>query len=150
MLYGGSYGGYMVLACLAFEPERWAGGVAVVPISSLVTFLRNTSEYRRAFREREYGSLEDDLEFLVEASPITHVDRIRAPLLLIHGANDPRVPLGEAEQIHEALVERGIRSELLVYDDEGHGLQKLANRLDAYPRAVAFMEEILGRKIGTE
>ncbi len=148
VLYGGSYGGYMVLACLAFEPERWAGGVAVVPISSLVTFLRNTSEYRRAFREREYGSLEEDLEFLVEASPITHVDRIRAPLLLIHGANDPRVPLGEAEQIHEALVERGIRSELLVYHDEGHGLQKLSNRLDAYPRAVAFMEEILGREIG--
>ena len=110
VLYGGSYGGYMVLACLAFEPERWAGGVAVVPISSLVTFLRNTSEYRRAFREREYGSPEDDLEFLVEASPITHVDRIRAPLLLIHGANDPRVPLGEAEQIHAALGERGIRS----------------------------------------
>ncbi len=148
VLYGGSYGGYMVLACLAFEPERWAGGVAVVPISSLVTFLRNTSEYRRAFREREYGSLEDDLEFLVEASPITHVDRIRAPLLLIHGANDPRVPLGEAEQIHAALGERGIRSELLVYHDEGHGLQKLSNRLDAYPRAVAFMEEILGREIG--
>ena len=77
VLYGGSYGGYMVLACLAFEPERWAGGVAVVPISSFVTFLRNTSEYRRAFREREYGSLEHDLDFLVEVSPITHVDRIR-------------------------------------------------------------------------
>ena len=145
VLYGGSYGGYMVLACLAFEPERWAGGVAVVPISSFVTFLRNTSEYRRAFREREYGSLEHDLEFLVDASPITHVDRIRAPLFLIHGANDPRVPLGEAKQIHEALTARGIRSELLVYDDEGHGLQKLPNRLDAYPRAVAFIDEILGR-----
>ena len=145
VLYGGSYGGYMVLACLAFEPERWAGGVAVVPISSFVTFLRNTSEYRRAFREREYGSLEHDLEFLVDASPITHVDRIRAPLFLIHGANDPRVPLGEAEQIHEALTARGIRSELLVYDDEGHGLQKLPNRLDAYPRAVAFIDEILAR-----
>jgi dipeptidyl aminopeptidase/acylaminoacyl peptidase len=121
-----------------------------VPISSLVTFLRNTSEYRRAFREREYGSLEHDLEFLVEVSPITHVDRIRAPLLLIHGANDPRVPLGEAEQIHQALRERGIRSELLVYHDEGHGLQKLPNRLDAYPRAVSFIEEILGLRIGTK
>ena len=150
VLYGGSYGGYMVLACLALEPERWAAGVAVVPISSFVTFLRNTSEYRRAFREREYGSLEHDLDFLVEASPITHVDRIRAPLFLIHGANDPRVPLGEAEQIHHALSQRGIRSELLVYDDEGHGLQKLANRLDAYPRVVSFIEEILGRETGTE
>ena len=149
VLYGGSYGGYMVLACLAFEPERWAGGVAVVPISSFVTFLRNTSEYRRAFREREYGSLQHDLDFLVEASPITHVDRIRAPLMLVHGANDPRVPLSEAEQIHQALVDRGVRSELLVYADEGHGLQKLANRLDAYPRVVAFIDEILGRT-GTE
>ena len=149
VLYGGSYGGYMVLACLAFEPERWAGGVAVVPISSFVTFLRNTSEYRRAFREREYGSLEHDLEFLVEASPITHVDRIRAPLFLIHGANDPRVPLSEAEQIHRAVSERGIRTELLVYDDEGHGLQKLPNRLDAYPRVVSFIDEILGRETGT-
>ena len=150
VLYGGSYGGYMVLACLAFEPERWAGGVAVVPISSFVTFLRNTSEYRRAFREREYGSLEHDLEFLVEASPITHVDRIRAPLFLIHGANDPRVPLSEAEQIHRAVSERGIRSELLVYDDEGHGLQKLPNKLDAYPRVVSFIDEILGRESGTD
>ena len=144
VLYGGSYGGYMVLACLAFEPERWAGGVAVVPISSFVTFLRNTSEYRRAFREREYGSLEHDLDFLVEASPITHVDRIRAPLMLVHGANDPRVPLSEAEQIHTALAGRGVRCELLVYADEGHGLQKLANRLDAYPRVVAFIDQILG------
>ena len=147
VLYGGSYGGYMVLACLAFEPDRWAGGVATVPISSFVTFLRNTSEYRRAFREREYGSLQDDLEFLVDASPITHVDAIRAPLFLIHGANDPRVPLSEAEQIHAALRERGIRTELLVYDDEGHGLQKLPNKLDAYPRAVAFIDEILGRDV---
>jgi dipeptidyl aminopeptidase/acylaminoacyl peptidase len=149
VLYGGSYGGYMVLACLAFEPERWAGGVAVVPISSFVTFLRNTSEYRRAFREREYGSLDHDLEFLVEASPITHVDRIAAPLLLIHGANDPRVPLSEAEQIHRALRERGVRTELLVYDDEGHGLQKLPNKLHAYPQVVAFVDEILGRQTGT-
>jgi len=149
VLYGGSYGGYMVLACLAFEPERWAGGVAVVPISSFVTFLRNTSEYRRAFREREYGSLERDFDFLVEASPITHVDRIRAPLFLIHGANDPRVPLSEAEQIHRAVSQRGIRSELLVYDDEGHGLQKLPNRLDAYPRVVSFIDEILGRATDT-
>ena len=143
VLYGGSYGGYMTLAGLAFQPERWAAGIAVVPVSSFVTFLENTSAYRRAYREREYGSLEHDRDFLAEVSPITHVDRIRAPLFLIHGANDPRVPLGEAEQIHAALRERGIRSELLVYDDERHGLNKLKTRLDAYPRAVAFLEEVL-------
>jgi len=145
VLYGGSYGGYMVLAGLAFHPERWAAGIEIVGISSLVTFLENTAEWRRAFREREYGSLERDRDFLEEVSPINHVDRIRAPLYVIHGANDPRVPVGEARQIHAALTERGVRCELLVYEDEGHGLQKLRNRLDAYPRAVAFLDEVLER-----
>ena len=145
VLYGGSYGGYMVLAGLAFEPTRWAAGIAVVAISHLVTFLRNTSAYRRALREREYGSLEHDLDFLTEVSPLTHVDRMEAPLLLIHGANDPRVPLSEAEQLHRALRDRGIPCELLVYPDEGHGLQKLHNKLDAYPKAVAFLDAALRR-----
>ncbi len=143
VLYGGSYGGYMVLAGLAFHPELWAAGIAVVPVSSFVTFLENTSEYRRAVREREYGSLERDRDFLVEASPLTHIDRVRAPLFLIHGANDPRVPLSEAEQIHRALSERGVPVELLVYPDEGHGLNKLKNRLDAYPKALDFLERVL-------
>jgi dipeptidyl aminopeptidase/acylaminoacyl peptidase len=135
----------MVLAGLAFFPERWAAGVDVVGISNLVTFLENTSEWRRAFREREYGSLERDRDFLLSVSPITKVDDIRAPLFIIHGANDPRVPVSEAEQIHAELESRGVPSELLVYQDEGHGLQKLKNRLDAYPRAVAFLDEVLGR-----
>src|SRR5207253_1393093 len=98
-LWGGSYGGYMVLAGLAFQPERWAAGVSIVGISSLVTFLENTSPYRRAHREREYGSLEHDRDFLLRVSPLTKVDDVRAPLFLIHGANDPRVPLSEAEQV---------------------------------------------------
>jgi dipeptidyl aminopeptidase/acylaminoacyl peptidase len=143
-LYGGSYGGYMVLAGLAFQPERWAAGVDIVGISSLVTFLENTSAYRRKVREREYGSLEHHRDLLVEASPITHVDAIRAPLLIIHGANDPRVPMSEAEQIHAVLDEAGVRCDLLVYDDEGHGLSKLANRLDAYPKVAAFLHDVLG------
>ncbi len=142
-LYGGSYGGYLVLAGLAFQPERWAAGVDVVGISSLTTFLERTSDWRRRFREREYGSLVADRDLLEAASPITHIDRMRAPLFIIHGANDPRVPLSEAEQIHDALTSRGVRAELLVYDDEGHGLAKLANRIDAYPRVVAFLAEVL-------
>ena len=142
-LYGGSYGGYMVLAGLAFQPERWAAGIDIVGVSSLVTFLENTADWRRRFREREYGSLERDRNLLLEVSPLTHVDRIRAPLFVIHGANDPRVPVTEAVQIHRSLSERGIRCELLVYEDEGHGLKKLANKLDAYPRAAAFLEEVL-------
>ncbi len=143
VLYGGSYGGYMVLAGLAFHPEHWAAGVDIVGISSLVTFLENTSEWRRAFREREYGYLDRDREFLEQASPMTHVEQMRAPLFIIHGANDPRVPLAEAEQIHRVLTEKGIPCELAVYHDEGHGLAKLHNRLDAYPRAASFLERVL-------
>jgi dipeptidyl aminopeptidase/acylaminoacyl peptidase len=138
-LTGGSYGGYMTLAGLAFQPGLWAAGVSIVGISSLVTFLENTSAYRRAIREREYGNLERDREFLLDASPLTHVASMRAPLLLIHGANDPRVPLSEAEQLHASLTARGVPSELVVYPDEGHGLAKLANRLDAYPRIARFL-----------
>jgi dipeptidyl aminopeptidase/acylaminoacyl peptidase len=144
VLYGGSYGGYLVLAGLAFQPDRWAAGVSIVGISSLVTFLEGTAEWRRRFREREYGSLEHDRDFLHAASPLTAVDAMRAPLFLIHGANDPRVPLGEAEQIFRVLQAKGVPCELAVYSDEGHGLAKLTNRLDAYPRAVDFLDRVLG------
>jgi dipeptidyl aminopeptidase/acylaminoacyl peptidase len=143
VLYGRSYGGYMTLAGLAFQPERWAAGIEMVGISSFVTFLENTAPWRRAFREREYGTLEHDRDFLIEASPITHVDRIRAPLFIQHGANDPRVPLGETRQIHRVLTEKGIRCELIVHEDEGHAIGKLDNRIEAFERAVAFLEEVL-------
>jgi dipeptidyl aminopeptidase/acylaminoacyl peptidase len=143
VLYGRSYGGYMVLAGLAFQPDLWAAGIEAVGISSFVTFLENTSPYRRAVREREYGSLEHDRDFLVEASPITHVDRMRAPLFIQHGANDPRVPLSESEEIARVLREKGIRCELVVYPDEGHSIAKLANRIDSFTRAVAFLDEVL-------
>jgi dipeptidyl aminopeptidase/acylaminoacyl peptidase len=142
-LWGGSYGGYMTLAGLAFQPELWAAGIDIVGISNLVTFLEHTSEYRRAHREREYGSLTDHREFLTEASPLTHVEAIRAPLFVIHGRNDPRVPLGEAEQLVASLETRGVRCELRIYDDEGHGLARLPNQLDAYPRAIDFLDEVL-------
>jgi dipeptidyl aminopeptidase/acylaminoacyl peptidase len=144
-LWGGSYGGYMVLAGVAFQPDLWAAGVDIVGISDLVTFLENTSPYRRAVREREYGSLATDREFLASASPLRRVSDIQAPLFVIHGANDPRVPLSEAEQLVGSLRARGIDTELLVYPDEGHGLAKLANRLDAYPKAFAFLDRVLGR-----
>jgi dipeptidyl aminopeptidase/acylaminoacyl peptidase len=143
-LYGGSYGGYMVLSGLSMQPELWAAGVDVVGISSLVTFLENTAPWRRAVREREYGRLEVDRDFLVQASPLTHVESMRAPLFIIHGANDPRVPLSEAEQMHAVLRSKGVDTELVVYADEGHGLARRHNRLDAYPRAFAFLDRVLG------
>ena len=143
VVYGRSYGGYMVLAALAFQPELWAAGIESVGISNLVTFLENTSEWRRAFREREYGRLDRDRAFLEAASPLTHVDRIRAPLFIQHGANDPRVPLSETEQIHRVLAEKGIRCELLVHADEGHAIGKLDNRIETFERMVAFLHEVL-------
>ncbi|MEK7103188.1 MAG: S9 family peptidase, partial [Patescibacteria group bacterium] len=131
-LMGASYGGYMVLAGLAFQPNLWAAGIDIVGISHLGNFLRNTSSYRRAMREAEYGYLDTDNEFLERFSPLNSVDKIKAPLMVIHGANDPRVPLSEAQQIVDSLKARHVDVQFLVYDDEGHGLAKLKNRLDAY------------------
>jgi dipeptidyl aminopeptidase/acylaminoacyl peptidase len=141
---GGSYGGFMVLSALTTYPDLWAAAVDIVGISNFVTFLENTSPYRRSHREGEYGSLEHDREFLTSISPIHHVDKIIAPLMVIHGANDPRVPLGEAEQMVGALRARGVPVEFLVYDDEGHGLVKLKNMLDAYPKMAVFLDKHLG------
>jgi dipeptidyl aminopeptidase/acylaminoacyl peptidase len=144
VVYGRSYGGYMVLAALAFQPSLWAGGIEAVGISSLVTFLQNTSDYRRASREREYGSLAEDADFLLRASPMTHIDAIRAPLFIQHGRNDPRVPVSESEHIHDVLTKRGIECELLIFEDEGHTIEKLGNRIEAFTRMTAFLDRVLG------
>jgi dipeptidyl aminopeptidase/acylaminoacyl peptidase len=134
----------MVLAALAFQPERWAAGIEAVGIASLVTFLQNTSPYRRAAREREYGSLAKDHDFLVHASPLTHIDSIRAPLFIQHGRNDPRVPVSESEHIHAVLTAKGVPCELLVFEDEGHTVEKLPNRIEMWERAVAFLDRVVG------
>jgi dipeptidyl aminopeptidase/acylaminoacyl peptidase len=143
VVYGRSYGGYMVLAALAFQPELWAAGIEAVGISSLVTFLQNTSPYRRAAREREYGSLERDRDFLERASPMTHIDAIRAPLFIQHGRNDPRVPVSESEHIAAVLREKGVECELLIFEDEGHAVEKLPNRIETFERAVRFLDRML-------
>jgi dipeptidyl aminopeptidase/acylaminoacyl peptidase len=143
VVYGRSYGGYMVLAALAFQPQLWAAGIEAVGISSLVTFLQNTSPYRRAAREREYGSLEHDLDFLERASPLTHIDDVRAPLFIQHGRNDPRVPVSESEHIAAVLREQGVECELLIFEDEGHTVEKLPNRIETFERAVRFLDRVL-------
>ena len=142
VVYGRSYGGYMVLAALAFQPELWAAGIEFVGISNLRTFLENTSDYRRPVREREYGSLSDP-DLLELLSPWSRLDAIQAPLFIEHGRNDPRVPVGESEAIHAELVRRGVRCELVIYEDEGHMVEKLANRVDVFERATAFLDEVL-------
>lgn len=142
-VYGGSYGGFMVLAALTTYPDVFAMGVDIVGISNFVTFLGKTSGYRRAHREAEYGSLEKDRAFLERISPLNHIEKIKVPVMVIHGANDPRVPLSEAEQLVAALEARGIETEFLVFEDEGHGLVKLANKLVAYPAIVDFLDRQL-------
>ncbi len=139
-VYGGSYGGFMVLAALTTYPDLWAAGVDLVGIANFVTFLENTGPWRRHLREAEYGSLERDRDFLEEISPIRQVERIRAPLLVIHGANDPRVPIGEAEQMVSRLRSLGRTVEFLRLEDEGHQIAKLKNKLTAYPMAVEFLK----------
>jgi dipeptidyl aminopeptidase/acylaminoacyl peptidase len=138
---GGSYGGFMVLSAMTEYPDRWAAGVDVVGIANLVTFLENTGSWRREHREAEYGSLADDREFLEEISPVHRADRIAAPLFVVHGANDPRVPVEEAAQIADAVAEAGPPVEKLIFEDEGHGLSKLENRVEAYTSMVAFLDE---------
>ncbi len=142
-VYGGSYGGFMVLAALTSYPDLWAAGVDLVGISNFVTFLQNTGPWRRHLREAEYGSLERDRGFLEEISPINRVERITAPLFVIHGANDPRVPVSETRQMVERLQSLGREVELVVLDDEGHQVSKLKNKLRVFPRAAAFLQEHL-------
>jgi dipeptidyl aminopeptidase/acylaminoacyl peptidase len=140
---GGSYGGFMVLAALTTDPDLWAAGVNIVGIANFVTFMERTGPWRRHLREAEYGSLEHHRDLLEAISPLHKADRIAAPLFVVHGANDPRVPIHEAEQLVAKLTELGRPVEYHRYENEGHGLARLANKLHAYPRIAAFLERSL-------
>ena len=140
---GGSYGGYMTLAAVTLYPDLWAAAVDTVGIANWESFLKNTSGYRRRQREVEYGRLDRDLDFLRQISPLAKVDRIRAPLFVIQGKNDPRVPYTEAEQIVAALKKRGAKVEYKLFDDEGHGISKLKNRLELYPLVADFLDKYM-------
>ena len=137
---GGSYGGFMVLAALTEYPDLWAAGVDIVGVANFVTFLENTGEWRRELREAEYGSLAEDRAFLEEISPINNVEQIEAPLFVLHGENDPRVPVGEAEQIVEQARKRDVPVRKLLFEDEGHGVSKLENKIEAYTEIVDFLD----------
>ncbi|HER00618.1 MAG TPA: S9 family peptidase [candidate division Zixibacteria bacterium] len=139
---GGSYGGYMVMALITEYPDLFAAAMNYIGIVNFVTFLENTAEYRREFRESEYGPL-SDREFLRSISPIHKVDKIECPLLVIHGENDPRVPVGEARQIIRELKSRGGEVDSLIFPDEGHGASKLENRLEMYRTMVDFFKKHL-------
>jgi dipeptidyl aminopeptidase/acylaminoacyl peptidase len=143
---GGSYGGYLAFAALTDLPGRFRAGVALVGVSNWVTALEGASPQLKASDRLEYGDIDDpeDREFFRQLSPLTRVDRVRDPLLVVHGANDPRDPVGESDQFVRAIRERGGRVEYLRFPDEGHGIRRLANKVIAYRRIAAFLEGELG------
>ena len=140
---GGSYGGYMTLAAVTLYPDLWAAAVDTVGIANFESFLKNTSGYRRKLREVEYGSLANDLDFLRSISPLAKVERVKSPLMIIAGKNDPRVPYTEAEQMVKALRDRNAVIEYKLFEDEGHGVAKLSNRLIVYPLMVNFLDRYM-------
>ncbi len=147
-VYGGSYGGYMVLAMMTHYNDRLAAGIDVVGISNFVTFLENTSEYRRDLRRVEYGDERDpDMRhFLQTISPLNNAHKISKPLFVIQGLNDPRVPASEAEQIVAEVRKNGGKVWYLLAKDEGHGFRKKSNR-DYYNAAIAlFLKDVFNLK----
>ncbi|MEM4792217.1 MAG: S9 family peptidase, partial [Pyrobaculum sp.] len=136
---GGSYGGYLTLMALATAPDLWACGVEMVGIFNLVSFLERTAAWRRRYREAEYGSLDKQKDVLVQLSPASHVDKIRAPLMVVHGANDIRVPVYEAEQLVQRLRELGREAKALILPDEGHVITKVENRVKVYTEVIKFI-----------
>jgi dipeptidyl aminopeptidase/acylaminoacyl peptidase len=138
---GGSYGGYMTMAAITLYPDLFAAAVNTVGIVNWETFLKNTSSYRRRQREVEYGRLDKNLDFLRSISPIAKIDQVKTPLFVIHGKNDPRVPYTEAEQVVKAIRDRGGVVEYKLYNDEGHGISKLKNRLELFPLVADFLDK---------
>ncbi|MBI2551454.1 S9 family peptidase [Candidatus Uhrbacteria bacterium] len=141
---GTSYGGYMTIASLAYQPELWKAGVAMAGFADLQHFLERTSPHRRALREKEYGSLSNP-ELLQSLSPIHHADRIRSPLLLLHGGLDPRVPVSDVEQLEEKIRSHGGHVDLHIYPKDGHGLSRRSSRADIAFEMIRFFEEHLVR-----
>ena len=150
-IMGGSYGGYATLVGLTFTPETFACGVDLVGMSNLVTAQENMPPYWRpmmellAVREGDSRTVEGR-EFLASRSPLTYVDRIVRPLLIGQGANDPRVPKIESDQIVKAMQEKNIPVTYLLCSDEGHGFARPENRLSFYAVAEAFLAEHIGGK----
>ncbi len=142
---GGSYGGYMVLASMVFYSDRLRAGYDSVGISNFVSFLENTRSYRRDLRRAEYGDerIPEMRTFLQSVSPLNHVEKIRKPMLITQGLNDPRVPAGESAQIVKALNDAGIATWYILAKDEGHGFRKKVNRDYSNAAMMLFLEKHL-------
>ncbi len=145
-IYGGSYGGYAVLAGLAFTPDLYACGIDYVGVSNLFTFMKTIPPYWRPMLEMMYeqvGNPETDREQLAATSPALHAENIKVPLFIAQGANDPRVNKAESDQMVEALRQRGVEVEYMVKDNEGHGFHNQENRFDFYRAMERFLQKHL-------
>ena len=142
-VYGGSYGGFATLTCVTRLPDYWAAAVEIVGPSNLVTFSKAVPPTWRRFMDEWVGNPETDADFLMERSPITYVDAVRAPLLVMQGANDPRVVKPESDQMVERLRELGREVDYVVFEDEGHGFTKRENQVRAARLAADWLERHL-------
>jgi dipeptidyl aminopeptidase/acylaminoacyl peptidase len=145
-IMGGSYGGYMVLAALAFKPEEFAVGVDIFGVSNWVRTLESIPPYWESFRKslyREIGDPTKDLDNLRAISPLFHADKIVKPLIVLQGANDPRVIKPESDEIVEQIKKRNGTVEYVLFDNEGHGFTKKANEIRAYKAILDFLDRYL-------
>ncbi len=145
-IYGGSYGGYATLAGVTFTPDLYACAVDYVGVSNMFTFLKTIPPYWEPFRKMMYemvGDPEKDSALFKQVSPVFHTDKIKAPLFVAQGKNDPRVNVNESDQMVEAMRNRGLEVEYMVKDNEGHGFRNQENRFDFYEAMEKFLEKHL-------
>jgi dipeptidyl aminopeptidase/acylaminoacyl peptidase len=145
-IIGGSYGGYMVLAALAYQPEVFKCGVDIFGVANWLRTLKNTPPWWESFKKALYQELGDpttDEAMLREISPVFHADKIRKPLLVLQGANDPRVLKAESDDMVAALKKNGVPVEYVVFDDEGHGFSKKKNQITGAQATLTFLDKYL-------
>src|SRR4030095_13193340 len=142
-IVGGSYGGYMVMAGLTEYPDMFAAGANLFGVVNFETFFKNTQPWMAAISKIEYGDPDKEAEMLRQLSPLTRIDRVKAPTIVLHGANDTNVPVIEAEQVVENLKRRNVPVEYVLFPDEGHGWRKTPNRIRSTVSIVKFFEKYL-------
>jgi dipeptidyl aminopeptidase/acylaminoacyl peptidase len=145
-IIGSSYGGYITLAALTFAPEEFAAGVDIFGISNWVRTLESIPSWWENYREalyREMGDPAKDREYLRKISPLFHADNIIRPLMVLQGANDPRVLKVESDEIVEAAKKNGVDVEYLIFEDEGHGFMKKENQIEGYRAIRLFLDRHL-------
>jgi dipeptidyl aminopeptidase/acylaminoacyl peptidase len=146
-IYGGSYGGYATLAGITYTPDLYACAVDYVGVSNLFTFMNTVPPYWEAWRKQMYEMVGDPVKdslAMHESSPVFHMDKVKCPLFIAQGANDPRVNKAESDQVVEALKARGITVEYMVKDNEGHGFSNEENRFDFYGAMEKFLDQHIG------